>query len=71
MDDKARRGSKLVVVKAELGKEENGRRETGTLSWLKMKCISGVFHGALGGEDPGGVLSAIEMIQKLLPEESY
>ena len=36
MVDKVRRGSELVVVKAELGKEEkNGRRETGTLSWSK------------------------------------
>ena len=53
MVDKARRGSELVLVKAELRKEEkNGRRETGTLSRLKTKCISGVFHGAFRrGED--------------------
>ena len=65
MVDKARRGSELVVVKAELRKEErNGRRKTGDLSWLETKCILGALHGALGRGE------AIETIQKLLPGEA-
>jgi hypothetical protein len=37
MEDRARRGSKGIVVEIELEKEQNsGRRETETLSWLEM-----------------------------------
>lgn len=38
MVDKARHGNKTVVVETVLGKEErNGRRDTETLSRLKMR----------------------------------